>query len=900
MFINDLKKISLVLILILSFTACGGSDTSEEDEFETIIENDETYIVDDSGEQVNKTEVVLKSIEDNQGDFNQDVIIPNESEIQFFDSVVGGFFYSDFGNTEYIIERQVAIQLLNNQTINLVEASVELYYVGIENYQNKILFFMDEIDPSSTEYDQDLESIINEMVRYNTMIDSQSLTINNYYQIIDNNDFTVRTAVINGDIFKMTNSLYDTLNEYVNFLVISSEYIAGVMLEPNDEANAEMMRVYTGNIFKDEVAVGLANVEIEYLRMTNIYTYIASADYYYNESTESDILKDLDEANKNGEINELREDYLKKMEVVPDFIIDIPLEVTAIPFKIKFPWVITAYASDLDVDTEAKCLALINMVSVLADKSNGYDDVFGNVGLTEGDITSAMIDFIMFQKELKDTLNKQKKIEDEKMARALMETYAVYLKDYAIQMASNPHTQIDLGSLEQTEQAEQLSQAKEVVNSALGIEDIENKIKAVEGELINSDQRKIMIEMLAKNSPNFLEIISINLMLNNKQGDIVYNGLIEKFVNMLNKNKGNMTDEAFETLNNLLKNDLATILGDKKDAFSSKIVNGSMEEMINKFTNWINDSGNRNGLKIDKNSLILLLNAAGFETEIEADLDQEDNSSIRDGMMIAVEVDGVDLSDYDGTVYLSENSDVFVFYYSDGSISWVHSYNDYNNDYMIKDSYQFYENKQLEQKYTYMVKMAGAIDQISNYNYCVENNSVRPLSLARKNRVYTGLVEHYSESGKKTYYAEYDIEGNHIISESWDYFNENETLSDYDKLEKYNEETRISEKKSNESYYSDGTMSRGAYYENGLQVLSINVTYRNDNDGGENKIIATTYFGNGKKSNTEVTTNGVISRTVSYHDNGKTNQEIYYYEDGSISTNKIYDASGKLVSETHT
>jgi antitoxin component YwqK of YwqJK toxin-antitoxin module len=902
MFINNLKKISLVLVLILSLTACGGDDSSKREENETIME-DETYVIDESEEQFNKTEFVLKSIGEKEGDINQEVATPNESETKFFNSLAGGFFYSDFGDPEYITERQLAIQLLNDQTINLVEACVELYYDGVENYQNKILFFMDEIASSNTEFDQDFENILNEMVRYNTMIDYQSLIINNYYQIIDNNDeFNIRTAVINAEIFKLTNSLHDTLNEYINFLIITSEYIAGVMIEPSDKIGAEMMRADTDSFFRDSVTTEIAKVEIEYLRMTNIYAYIASADYYYNESTELDILKDLDVVNTNGNLNDIREDFVDKMDLVPDFLIDPLVELTVKPVKLSFPWIITTYAEE--VDTKSKSLAIMSMISGLIDKSNAYnDESIENGGLTnddlsEGDISAAMINFIMLQKKIKDGL--VKKDEMEGAAIATFESHHDYLKSLSMQLVANPYIAIDREATEETSEVSELEQAKEVVNLALGIDDIENKIKAVKGELINSDQRNIMIDKFTAGSPNFLEVISINFMLNNGQGDIVYNGLISKFVNMLVKNEGKMSPEAFVTLSNLLKNDLAAVLGDKKNDFSTKIINGSMEEMVNKFTDWINKSGNRNGLKIDKNSLILLLNAAGFETEIEAETKQDGDGSIRDGMMIALEVDGVDLSDYVGTVYLLENSNVFVFYYNDGSISWIHSYNEYNNEYMIKDSYQFYENKQLEQKYTYIVKMAAAKDQISNYDYCIENTNVRPLSLALTNRVYTGVVEHYTKSGKESYYAEYDMEGNHIISESWDYFNENETLSDYDKLEKYNEDTRIAEKKSNESYYSDGTLSRGSYYENGLKTFSVNITYRNDNDGGINKIIATTYFVNGEKVNTEVTTNGVISRTVSYHDNGKTNQEIYYYEDGSISTNKIYDSSGKLISETHT
>jgi hypothetical protein len=584
------------------------------------------------------------------------------------------------------------------------------------------------------------------------------------------------------------------------------------------------MREYTGKVFNDKVAIELANVELEYLKMVNIYAYIASADYYANEILEADILNNLDDANQNGELKDLRDDFLKKMEFVPDFLIDPPLEFTASPSKFRFTWMITAYASDLDADTEAKCLAIFHMINELADKSNGYNDEsvgLSNDNLTEGDISSAMIDFIMLQKKLKDSINREKKIEDEKKAIAMLDSYNEYLKDYAIQMATNPHVQIALGSFEQTEQAAQLAQAKEEVDNAIGIEDIENKIKALNGEIINSEQRETIIKNIIENSPDKITVFAANSMLAFGQGDIVYNDILSNFVNMLNNNKGEMSKETFETLNNLLSNDLAVILGDKRDAFSTKVLNGSKEEMVIKFTNWINESGNRNGLKVDINSLILMLNAAGFETEIKAEQvsEQENDESVAEGLMLAEELDGVDLSDYFGNIYLPENSSLFVFYHSNGVISDVQSYSTYNEKYMINYIYQYYDNKQLDYKAVKLVETKFAIEQMNKYESLLKTSTSSPRISSRVNRMNVSISESYHANGHIWAHSEYDMEGNHIFTESYYYSDDTDGY-----VKKYSKTENFSNGKAEKEviiyYKSDGTVSSTRYYENGVSVAS--------------------------------------------------------------------------------
>jgi len=574
-----IKIVSILLIMVLLSVSCSNKKVEpvivEEmpSETSTQPENQEN--------EVSETTVIEEEIENREA---------TKSEMSLFNALKGGFFYTEDLDNTYNMLRNEAVNIFNNQIIEVAEESTELYFSGISLYEEKILSFIDEVDNSSGDYDKNFQVIIDNMLLYNTVIDGLSLQINGYFEIVESyekND--INKAVVNGEIFEKTMALHQKTSEYILFLINTSEYIASQVVENSNVEYTDIIRRDTHEIFKIYVVPEMLKVEMSYLIMGNMYAHIASSDYYYNKNIEDDVWAKLNTLETTEDTEALKTLFIKNKEYLPEYLIEAPgiaLETKGKTELFSWPFGSVSYASDLN--TNSKAIAVLQMMEELEFKVSSGSE------LNEDDISDAIMNMIINQKTKKDLAAKDS-------------SQSPNTQDIDHMISSNKGNSFPA-------YADSIPELQEI---NIDTNSIKKNVKSLETEIISNDLREEMIEKI-KNAQNSDQSVLGNIfasLVPSLGGDAVYNGIINKFSNVLKENKGIMKAETYKNLSQILNNDLAEILGSKKNAFVTKFLNGSANDMVNKFVDWVNSSQNSKNIKVNRNNLIEMLNAIGFETE---------------------------------------------------------------------------------------------------------------------------------------------------------------------------------------------------------------------------------------------------------------------------------------------
>ncbi len=580
-----IKTVFILLIIVLLSVSCSDKKVEpvivEEipSEISTQPENQENEVLETT--ETPEPTVIEEEIENRE---------PTKSEASLFNTLIGGFFYNDYLDNEYNVLRNEAVNIFNNQIIEVAEGSTELYFSGISLYEEKVLSFIDEVNNFSRDYDENFQVIVDNMLLYNTVIDGLSLQINGYFEIIEGYEKNnINKAAIDGEIFEKTMTLHQKTSEYILFLINTSEYIANQVVENSNIEYADSIRKDTHEIFETYVVPEMLKVERSYIIMGSMYAHIASSDYYYKKKMEDEVWTKLNalEATENTEA--LKTLFVKNKEYRPEYLIEAPgtaLETNSKTGLFSWPFGSVSYASD--IKTNSKAIAILKMMEELEFKVSSGSE------LNDDDISDAIMNMIINQKIKKDIAAKES--------------------------SQAPNTQaLDnmISSSKGTSFPAYADNIPELQDIKIDTNAINKNVKSLEKEIISKELREEIIQKIKKSQSSDNAVLG-NLFVNlapSLGGDTVYNGIINKFADVLKENKGLMKPETYENLSQILNNDLAEVLGSKKSAFVTKFLNGSANDMVNKFTDWVNGSQNSKNIKINRNNLIQMLNAIGFETE---------------------------------------------------------------------------------------------------------------------------------------------------------------------------------------------------------------------------------------------------------------------------------------------
>lgn len=646
---TDLKKkvykwTVTIIVFLLLITGCSYLDkyknvekesTDDPVSIEEEIEEVEEEIISDVLDLTNEEdadEEDINEVEDSIVEDIEEVIVPLNSEIEIINSLLGGFFYSQSNDIEYKQARIKAIDIFNTQVVEVLEDNMTLLN-SLTIYEEEVLFFIDSIDKSKVEYDQDFQYIIEHILAYKTMLSAISQEANGYLTLTGVElESELNKAVIDYEVYNNTVELYKRLDEYASFLVITSEYLATGMADNFDEIYGDSIRQKSKSSFEEYVVEDLAQLTMSYLVMCNMYTHISSADYYESLEVRNHSLvniKDMDNTGVGRTLYPLIQTEPKK----PDYLIEaINKESNEIGFIEEiFSWInIHAYAED-NLNTLATKVALLETIELIERNERVNGD------LPAEDVKAAMIAMIFRAKEIKDILIKEK----------IANTPS--FPEIHQNMTGNKKN-VDANSSDEISDKDmktiQFFGALEMITYELLYEsddgpipeelkeeykEIVVKTNAIPLELISQEQRAAIIKGF-KDIRNTKEALGAKvsfLFAPETISDLVFNSVIKNLFTALDKNKGNISSEVYNQLHNLLNNDLQEILGNSKVEFATMFFNGSADEMVNAFVDWINNSDNRQELKIDRNYLIDLLNIMGIKHNgVKEDVDNSNEEIV--------------------------------------------------------------------------------------------------------------------------------------------------------------------------------------------------------------------------------------------------------------------------------
>ncbi|MBM7562820.1 hypothetical protein [Fusibacter tunisiensis] len=795
------KIIAFTLVMCIFLSGCASKKSNEIEAVDNKQEIKVAFTNDDSDKEEKDIEGVTEAEEELEEIVEPvevvEDLLPTDEEMELFNTLAGGFFYSKSDDKEFELARQGAIDIYNNQVIDLLEECFDLYN-ELNGYEEQILFFIDDIDKSRTEYKEDFQLILDEILYYKTVINAKIHEANGYFEIIESHDENnINKAVVDGEVFECTVSVYDNLGEYISFLVITSEYLASGIANNFNEIYADSIREYTNAAFQQYVVKSLVEVNRSYLVMSKMYAHIASSDYYEGLEIKEKTIEKLSNMEQTEDVVEL----LKLAEIgqkIPDYIIEISENTEdeeSEEKKISFTWPfgIIVFAED-DINTMAVKFALLKKIAGM------YDDEIGLIEYTDDE----MLNIIFNAKDMRDKLVKEQidhvpSLADlnfvvtglpprTKLTMREKEFGPNYNANFTMKSNYQMIFEDDDNETSSTQNVEEVKTAH-------------NNIKAVEIEIISMKQRDKFIEEL-KNVQSSKEALGASAMLILPEWagggvDKVYNKIVDAFTDMLSENKVKVNGEAFEKIESLLENDLEEILGEKKFEFANRFLNGSAEEIVNGLSDWINNSRNRKDLKIDKNTLIDMLDAMGFVHEGEKDDNKE------------VIVDEKDIQE-------------FVFYsQKTGLKSQEHKLYPYEA-YIRRDTRKYHKNGSLALVGSYLLtKQAGQM-LIEEY---ISNLKTResagkdgfwpiPLEAARKDYFSIGLHESYLEDGKISSQVEFDDEGNVILSKTW-YYHDNGVVKKYSELDGSHSGVKI-------TYDTEGNKRVTSFYDHNKETSRIN------------------------------------------------------------------------------
>ena len=292
-------------------------------------------------------------------------------EEDIINQIHGGFLYTsnlkaeNDNEREYNEERKKAIKIFM-ETIE--ETAMKSFKVidEIEEYEENLMKYMDKIKDANAK--ASIQEIANRMLANKVGLNSYEDEIRAYFSMKTNDEVT--TSIIDNYILAGLVSLVDRQTQYISRLLDDTETIS-ILLTKTNERQSEKL-ISSSEKLHENIDEKYNEMMFEYQKSANIYSYIASADYYANLYYMSEVKKDIDvlKENQSDEVKELENLYNKIIEInsKPPVLKEIQKNEAGLQL-IK-----TAYAYDGDAISKFAFLELFTEIAIIEGEKYSEDN----------------------------------------------------------------------------------------------------------------------------------------------------------------------------------------------------------------------------------------------------------------------------------------------------------------------------------------------------------------------------------------------------------------------------------------------------------------------------------------------------------------------------------------------
>ncbi|MCK5763868.1 MAG: hypothetical protein KAH05_07095, partial [Clostridiales bacterium] len=281
-------------------------------------------------------------------------------EEDIINQIHGGFLYTSNLKAEnkdeekFNEERKKAIKIFMETIEDTAMMSFKVID-EIEEYEENLMKYMDKIEDKNAYVH--IQEITNKMLANKVMINSYEEQINTYLSLKTKDEVT--DAIIDNYMVIDLIDLVETQSQYISWLIYNTAVISILVTSErqSDKLISSSEKIY------ENIDEKYNEMMFEYQKSANIYSYIASADYYANLYYMSEVKKDIDvlKENQSDEVKELEDLYNKIIEInsKPPVLKEIPKNEAGLSL------IETAYAYDGDAISAFAFLELFTEIAII-------------------------------------------------------------------------------------------------------------------------------------------------------------------------------------------------------------------------------------------------------------------------------------------------------------------------------------------------------------------------------------------------------------------------------------------------------------------------------------------------------------------------------------------------------
>ena len=237
-------------------------------------------------------------------------------EEDIINQIQGGFLYTsnlkaeNDNEREYNEERRKAIEIFMETIEDTAMVSFKVID-EIEEYEENLMKYMDEIEDKNAIVV--IQEITNRILANKVVINSYKDEIKAYFSMKTKNEVT--TSIIDNYILTEVVNLVDTQTQYISQLLDDTDVISILLAKTSERQSDKLISSSEKN--HEKIDEKYNEMMFEYQKSANVYSYIASADYYANLYYMSEVKKDIDT------LKEDQSDEVKELEDLYNIIIGI-------------------------------------------------------------------------------------------------------------------------------------------------------------------------------------------------------------------------------------------------------------------------------------------------------------------------------------------------------------------------------------------------------------------------------------------------------------------------------------------------------------------------------------------------------------------------------------------------
>lgn len=621
------KIIAICLIILMVSSTIGGCVWSNNEEYDEKVKSQSFADEDDSSEnkkvdieeealdqpsniqdEIGETEV---DSDNNEDEANGD-IEPIGAEEDFIYYLAGGLFYTSVDNQEYLHARNAGVLRLNDYADSLFLKCQELYTNGILDYEEIILAFTDKFVTDRERYEDELAFALSSVVDYNIAIESLFGEINEYRSKIESDSLDASNAYLMNASFSATLRLYSLLEEYIDFLGLTSEVYASGIADGFNDLYADAIRQNTKKLFDERLAPIMADAIVWYEMVGLAYTQLENADYYYARGLETDLVNRLESLEESSEIDSIIMNLKAYNETPPAILI---AKETEDSISSWLPFIIQAHADEGVTSNDLQMAVDIAKMEpeILKDgeaeiwsKSNGVrsEEVLGRLISRNDQIILDRISTVvsLVNGYLESEHEEEPADEPTEPAETMLQTTVLSMVMERILSEADIAPVCGFGGIEGTwvpiplENKTMFPNYSNQTNNYL--------IRQNELEQVYQKIRNIGVMKEGINPLNLMEDIS---------NERAYTMIVSSLVTMVEHHKTLDNTQVLDQIIRVLEEDLGEILGDNREAFVDRMFQKSLNENVLEFVKWINESENSKDIEFMKDGLVERMSEMGFD-----------------------------------------------------------------------------------------------------------------------------------------------------------------------------------------------------------------------------------------------------------------------------------------------